>query len=239
MIRRTMDATFLNTVANDPTVRPFIGGDGESVIDLGPQLADPRNVALETEHGGWVLFYLAPGEWCLHTMFLKSGRGRFYRKASAEALRWMFTRTDCTEILTECPDGNPAARMAAVMAGFRERFVRGETSYQAFTIDDWIARDAEALKAGQWFHERIDEARGLHGVDTHPDDEAHNRAAGTAILMMREGQIGKGVAVYNRWARFAGYAQVAQVGPHVVDIGDAVIEIVGPDMNVLAVRRPD
>ena len=26
MIRRTMDATFLNTVANDPTVRPFIGG---------------------------------------------------------------------------------------------------------------------------------------------------------------------------------------------------------------------
>lgn len=225
MIRRTMDATFLNTVANDPTVRPFIGGDGESVIDLGPQLADPRNVALETEHGGWVLFYLAPGEYVLHTMFLKSGRGRFYRKASAEALRWMFTRTDCTEILTECPDGNPAARMAAVMAGFRERFVRGETSYQAFTIDDWIARDAEALKVGV----------ALFGaLRLEPADDVQARAVGAAVLMGQGGQVGKGVAAYCRVARFLGYPTIVQVAPDLVDLGGPILKFAGETVTILA-----
>lgn len=220
-----MSADFLNSVANHPDVRPFIGGDGESVIDLGPQLADPRNVALETEHGGWVLFYLAPGEYVLHTMFMTSGRGRFYRKASAEALRWMFTRTDCTEILTECPDGNPAARMAAVMAGFRERFVRGETSYQAFTIDDWIARDAEALKVGKAL---------FAALRLEPTDDIQARAVGAAVLMGQGGQVGKGVAAYCRIARFLGYPPIAQVAPELVDLGGPILKFAGETVTILA-----
>jgi hypothetical protein len=228
MIRRTMTATFLNSVANDPTIRPMLGG-GDAEIDLTQALLDPSNIALETEHGGWFLQHMSPGEYELHTMFRKEGRGATYYRDAREALRWVFTRTDCTEILTKCPDMNPGAKMAALQVGFRERFHRedawpegGGVGFYAFTIDDWFVRDAEGWKAGQWFHQQIELAI---GHESHPDDIAHDRAAGCAVLMMRAGMISKGVAFYNRWARFAGYAQIAQVGPTLVDIGTVVIDV--------------
>jgi hypothetical protein len=157
-------------------------------------------------------------------------------------LRWMFTRTDAVEILTKCPDDNPGARMAASWLGFRERFHRTDAwkpgvgiSFQALTIDDWYVRDPEAQGVGHAFHEALEAAKGAH-IHQHPEDAAHDQAVGAALMMAYAGQIGKGVAFYNRWARFAGYAEIEQVGERIIDIRDALVEIGNDAVNVLIVR---
>lgn len=243
MIQRTMDATFLNEVSNHPEVRPWLGGDG--VLDLGALADNPDNVLLETDGGGWVLHPLLPGVYELHTMFLPEGRGRSYFAAAREALRWMFSATDALEIVTKCPDDNGPARMAASIAGFRERFHRDDAwkpgvgvSYQVFSIDDWFVRDKECLAAGRAFHDTLEAAKTAAGstLPTHPDDEAHDRAVGAAVLMIRGGNMSKAVAFYNRWAIFAGYATIEALSPSLVDVRDAIVEVRGDAMGVLKCR---
>jgi hypothetical protein len=248
MITRTMDATFLNEVANHPEVRPFVG-PGSEPLDLMALLSDPENVALQAEHGGWLLICLSPGVYELHTVFLPAGRGAEYFAAAHEALRWMFTRTDCLEILTRCPDDNPAARMAAVKVGFRERFRRedvwqsglGEAcgaSYQALTVDDWMKRDPAIAYVGHDFHVTLENEKLVRSAESpvHPEDEAHDRAVGACFLMAQHGQMNKAVGVYNRWARFAGYAQITMLSPTILDIADALLEVIDGEMKVLGVR---
>lgn len=243
MIRRTFDATLLNEIANHPEVRPHIGGAG--VIDLTTIVGDPQNVAVMGEHGGWIYHGLQPGVYELHTLFLPEGRGRSFFAGAREVLRYMFVRTDALEILTKCPDTNAGARMAAGMMGFKERFRREDAwapgvgiSYQALTIDGWAMRDPEALRAGQAFHNSLEAAKAASGstIAPHPDDAAHDRAVGTAWLMAQAGNVGKGVAWYNRWAVFAGYAQIHALALNVVDIGDAIVELKDGQTDVLLCR---
>lgn len=239
MIRRTMSPEAVNALANHPEIRPFIGG-GEGDLDLTPVVLNPANIILEADGGVWVLSLSEPGVLELHTLFLPEARGKSYFRQAREALRWIFTRTDCSEIVTKCPDNNPGARMAAAMMGFRERFHRDNAwapdvgiGFYVYGLDEWFMRDAECLKAGRWFHEKIEAAL---GHENHSEDPTHDRAAGAAVLMMQEGLIGKGCAFYNRFARFGGYLPIAQVGPHLVDIGTAILEVVGAEMNVLMIR---
>lgn len=240
MIRRTLDPTFLNSIANHPDVLPWLGAP-DGPVDVSPLVEAIQNIAIEGPAGGWILVHLEPGVYELHTMFLPEGRGKSYLAASKEALRYVFVHTDATEILTKCPDTNGAARMAAATAGFRERFRRdgvwtdgSGVSYQGFTIEDWRQRDREVLKAGKWFHTRLDE---LISHEAHPEDEAHDRAVGSAVLMARAGALSKGIAFYNRWARFAGYVEARQIGPSAVDFGEAVVELINNDMSVLVHRQ--
>lgn len=231
MIRRTMNPEALNALANHPDIRPFIGGDGESVLDLSAQVRDPKNVALLADCGAWMLFHLAPGEFELHTMFLPAGRGKTYFSQAKEALRWMFTRTDATEIMTKCPDANPATRMAALLMGFRERFHLDDAwpdgsgvGHYAFTIDDWIARDTEALKVGTKF---------LADVDLpHKPDMA--RIIGASALVMMSGQVLKGLQLWNRWARFAGYPEGIQLGPFALGVLGALVSVERDGLEVMS-----
>lgn len=243
MIRRTMDGANLTRIANDPEVRPWIGGEG--VMDLGPLLSDPANYGIEADHGGWLLHPILPGVYELHSLFLKEGRGKPFFAAAREMFRFMFAETDCLEIVTKCPDDNPAARMAAATVGFRERFRREDAwapgvgiSYQVFSVDDWVARDGECLAQGEAFHDALKAAQITAGSDRpfHPDDEAHDRAVGAATLMIRGGYTAKGVGFYNRFAKFAGYAEVQAVGPRTIDVVDAVVEVVPTGFEVLLCR---
>lgn len=244
MITRTMSADFLNTVANHPEVRPFLGGGWEP-LDLTAKVQDPGNIALVTEHGGWLLQGMMPGVYELHTLFLPQGRGRPYFAAAKEALRYVFTSTDALEILTKCPDENAGARMAASLMGFRERFRREgiwETgcgvSFQALTLDDWVARDPVIKQAGHDFHETLEAAKLAAGSElpTHPDDEAHDRMVGACFLMAQAGFVQKAVGIYGRWALFAGYQPILALAPNVIDVRDCVVEIKDHRMAVLLVR---
>lgn len=246
MLHRTMDATFLNSVANREDVRPFLGGEGP--IDLGPLLLNPANYGLVVDGaGGWLLQAVLPGVYELHTLFLPEARGASYFVVAREALRWMFTRTDCLEIITKCPDDNGGARMAAGHMGFRERFRREDAwapgvgiSYRVFTLDDWFVRDKAAIMEGRAFHKALEAAKVAAGITlpAHPEDEAHDRAVGAAVLMIRGGQESKAVGFYTRWALFAGYQTFEQVGPSLFDVREAIVEVSEGQMRVLHVVRP-
>jgi len=245
MIRRTMDAGLVNRLANDPSIRPYIGG-GDGTLDLSELVGNPANYVIEGEGGAWVLQPILEGVYELHTLFLPEGRGKSYMVGAREALRMMFTETDCWEIVTKCPDDNPGARMAATLIGFRERFRRENAwapdvgiSYQVFGVDDWFVRDKECLREGVTFHEVLEAAKPVEGSELpeHPEDQMHDRAAGAAALMIHGGHPDKGVAFYNRWAIFAGYPPIAQVAPYVFDIGEGVIvEFRRGEMAVLRTR---
>jgi hypothetical protein len=249
VIRRTLDGTYLTQVANHQTVRPSIGFLEAGELDFRAFAADPANYVIEADHGGWLLEAKGPGVYEIHSLFLPEGRGKSVFVNARLMLRWMFTRTDAVEIWTRCPDDNPAARMLALKNGFREVFRREAVwntgtefecgvSYQSLTIDGWAQRDAEALKAGRAFHDALEAAKKAAGSELpiHPDDEAHDRAAGAAWLMVNEGQTLKGAQFYSRWATFAGYVPIQAVGHQTVDIADGVVEVSGGETRVLLLR---
>lgn len=234
MITRTFDAAFLNTVANNPDVRPYVGS-GVGPLDLTALISNPANVTLETEHGGWVLINLMPGTYELHTLFLPAGRGAGYFAAAHEALRYVFTQTDALEILTRCPDDNPGARMAAVKVGFRERFRRegvwqsgnGEAcgvSYQALTADDWFKRDTLIEDAGRYV---IGEIGGME------EDALLARLIGSAVMMARGGHAAKAVGFFNRAAAFAGYGSIVALREDLFDIGGTLVLVKPEGVGVL------
>lgn len=75
MIRRSFDADTINALVNDPSIRPHVGGDGASFIDLAAAVADKQNIFLMGEHGGFAFTWSAPGTYEVHTFILPDGRG--------------------------------------------------------------------------------------------------------------------------------------------------------------------
>jgi len=244
-VRRTMEATFLDTVANHPEVRPALGGVGP--ISLGAILADAANFALVTDAGGWVFVRHEPGAYELHTLFLRHGRGRACLAAWREAARYMFLATDAREIVTKVPANNPGAAFAAQKCGFVERFTRREAfadpegrlhevSCRALSLDDWVSREETLSAGGHWFHDGMERALAGSALPPHPEDAAHERAVGAAVAMIAARNHRKGVWFYNRWARLAGYPAVAVLSdtPLTIDVGaGVVVEARGETMEVV------
>lgn len=240
-IRRTFDPAFLNEVINHPAVRPYMA-PGDEPIDLTPVVSNPANFALVTEGGGFVLHCHEPGIYEVHSQFLPDHRGGHAAKAMRAGFDYMFTRTDATRIITQVPDNNDAAKGFAKLAKFRPMFRReegllGPTEYMGLGIEEW-AQDTLALEAdGERFHSTLEKAKKRAGSDlvAHGHDPAHERAVGAAVRMIEAGNAQKGVAFYNRWARFAGYAPITLIStqPTVIDVVDAVVN---DEMEILLCR---
>lgn len=247
MFKRTLDATFLNSVVNDPEVRPWLGGEGE--IDLSEIVSNPENFTFVTEGGGWIAIRHEPGVYELHTQFLKAGRGRSCIEVGRAVIQHFFAATDAREIITKVPAANRAAAVGAAMVGFKERFTRPgawttqdgtlcDVSYQALELDRWAGSCPEAKEAGEWFHRQFDG----FGLPPHPEDEVHDYYVGAATLMMRAGNPHKAVWFYNRWARFVGYPLATLVSEHPVVIDMSadgfriLVEISGERMEVIQCR---
>lgn len=247
-VARTLDATRLNEVANHPDVRPWLGGSG--VIDLKDIVGHPANVALVTANGGYVLQNQGGGQYEAHSLFLPDGRGSEAAAAAEEGFRYLFASTDCIRVVTKVPAGNAAAAAHARRCGFAEVFSRDGVwpgvngpeaiSYQALTFDAWKANDPEVVAAGAWFHELLENAKRERGsaLEIHDDDEAHDRAVGAAVLMLRAGNVAKAATLYNQWAAFSGYAplSVLSLTPLVIDAVDAVLEVTAQGAEVLLCR---
>lgn len=240
---RTLDATALNRIANDDSVRPFIGDGGP--VDLTPLVSDPLNVALTTEDGdgGYILHKLAPGLYEAHSLALPSARGRPMVRLMREGFRYLFTATDALEVVTKVPATNEAADGLARIAGFREVFRRhgawvdgSAISYRSLGYLDWALSDARCLREGREFHDVLHAATGHYN---HPEDDAHDHMVGVTMLGVRAGNHIKAIGLYNRWAVFAGYAPVRIVSetPLVIDVIDAIVELRDSRLVVLTVRR--
>lgn len=229
LLWRTFDAEQVGAVMNHTDVRPHIG-PGPDVIDPAGFLADPRNIALFNEHGGFLFHCHAPGVYEVHTQFLKSGRGRQALEAAKYAAFAMFTQTDCMEIFTKIQADNKRAIWLTEAMGFDFMFEHdrpgwGKVRYYVLGYQKWVATCEELPQMGHWFHERLEEARGT--PPGHDDDPAHDRYVGAAVEMIMAGNLAKAVHLYSRWAVLAGYARLTVLGtdPLVLHIGDGTVTV--------------
>lgn len=245
---RSMDSAHFDAVGNDPSVRPFLGGDGD--LRLGAIVETPENYAFATPHGGIVLWPLGSGRYDVHSLFLPDGRGDEARAAIDRVAAYMFARTDCTEGRTTIPEHNRPAKVLAVAGGFEKRFEllampwtaehTKAADFYALTLERWALTHDLPLRVGEWFHRSLDTAKLHFGceVPLHPDEPVHNRIVGAAVMMIQGGQAEKGVAFYNAWSLATRYQPVTILTkrPVVIDIGDAILAASATHMDVLKCR---
>ena len=87
---RVLEASRLNEIANDDSVRRWMGGKGE--LDFTLPLKDVANIALmaNEENGAYFFHRVGDGVYEGHSMFLPSGRGGYAADCLREAMRSMF-----------------------------------------------------------------------------------------------------------------------------------------------------
>lgn len=252
-LARGFDAAAINAVINDPSVFPWVAMPGTTHLDLAPLLVDRRNVLLMAGGtGGFFFEQHEPGIYEIHSFFLPAMRGGAALAAFAEAMEWMFCRTDCMEVLTKVPVNNFAADGFAQRVGAVLEFERANAwptdkglvgvNYYAMRYPDWVRTAAGLEERGHWFHQRLEAEKERLGSlnPVHDEDPAHDRHAGACVAMIFGGQPDKAIILYNRWARFAGYALIGlnSRDPLVVDIGEALLQIEGEDFVTIGVRTP-
>ena len=249
-IWRSFDAADINAIFNHPTVFPNVSVPGLEKIDVTNLVSDPRNVMLMADGGGIIFCQIEPGIYEVHTAFLKPERGSYgphIRNVCQNAYRWMFTHTDCMVLQTKIPAFNRAAIVFAPLLGWRLEFERKsvwptkdgmvDMSFFCLRYEEWVKKDERVVETGRRFHRKLDEERAHHGAehDGHPDEECHNRYVGACAEMIYSGQPEKGVVLYNRWARLAGFGLIALISkdPLVVDIGDALLLVADKSFRVI------
>lgn len=230
---------------------PSVAIPGVDRIDVSAIIGDPRNILLMAEGGGVLFCQDELGHYEVHTQFLPTFRGRHAIRASLEAYRWMFTHTECMRLFTRVPVPNRAAAFAARVVGFEFKFERQSVwptpdgavamKYLDMSYDVWLKRNAAVLiESGRAFHRRLDDecTRLGHPDQGHPDEDCHDLAVGACAETIYGGQPEKAIILYNRWARFAGYGQIAQVArsPLIIDIGTAVLMIEDQTFKVVKCR---
>lgn len=237
---RASDATQLNEVVNHSSVWPHVARQGQDGnLDLSPVVADPRNVVLTCPGGALVFVWMEAGVFEVHTQFVDGHRGPEAVAATKEALEWMFTRSEAMELYSQVPVGNVGALGLVRAIGGKRWFSRENAwtkpdgvsvgvDYYCLHYNDWMARAGGLVERGAWFHRELVEQKakvGFPGEAPHPDDLAHDRAVGACAAMIVGGQIPKGINLYNRWAKFAGYGEIRVVSldPLLLDIMDCFL----------------
>lgn len=247
---RTMDARHLNAVANASDVRPALG-QGVGVLDFGPALEDPAQfLAFADERGGFLVQAMDAARYELHTLLNPEARGACALALCRHVLRYLFTATSCSEVVTRVPGNLPAADFMARRVGFRRLWSMDKAwpgpdgelvSLSAFglSLDDWMAADPELVAEGEAFHDMLRAAAAAAGDPSpalHPhEDETHERAAGMACLMAKAGNHHKAAWAYGRWAQLAGYGPLNLISeqPALYETGGTVIAASGGALEVL------
>lgn len=246
--QRSMTATFLNSVANTPDVRRWLGGTG--AIDMTPALADPRNIAVECASGGFVALQLGEGRYEIHSLFLPDKAACEAIALMRQGLDYLFAATEARELVTKVPVKNRAAAGLARLAGFAKLFdlpIKWDgdgdqlVAFHTLTLEKWAMQSAQALSAGTWAHDAMEQAKaeGQSSLGAHSAEaDAHLRMAGVAMLMLQAGQPRKAERVYNAWADWTGYPRITVLRDHpiVIDLEGIVIEARGNDMEILSCR---
>lgn len=246
MIERASSPELFNRFLNDPFVRPDVATDELGTLDVSRLIADPRNVILQGEHGGFACLLLVPGIYEVHTVTLKTGRGRWAFDMAHAGARYMFTHTDAFEITTRIPREHLGARVLATHMGMTLDFTvdngckwRGKTQpidIFSFRIQDWIKGADDCIDTGAWFHKRlVEEAQRIGVTDPpHPNDDVHNRYVGACLEMARGGQIHKAINFYNRWALCARQAtvQLLALDPPTIKMDIGILRLMGDDIEV-------
>lgn len=254
--RRDYNAKRINRVVNDPSVLPEVALPGQENIDLSQLVSDLRNIVLMCDEGGIVAHWREQGIYEIHTQFTSKYRGIGAVRTVREMVSWLFLNSPAMELQTKIPEVNKSAHGLVQAINGRLEFDRQDVwpladgkfcsmDYYALRYSDWLYSPWAAGKLaarGEWFHQKLDAAKSafLAPPDEHGHDAAHDVNVGATIEMIFADQTEKALTLYNRWSRFAGYAEVRLISlaPLVIDIQDAVllIDCKVQDFEVLAVR---
>lgn len=118
MIARSFDADRINALVNHPSIRPHIGGDGESVLDLSAAVANEDNVFLLGSHGGFAFTWSGPGVFEVHTFILPEGRGAEALELATLARDAMQDMFGATHLWTRVHPDAGNVRAFTLKAGF-------------------------------------------------------------------------------------------------------------------------
>jgi hypothetical protein len=242
IMRRTCKSEDLNRIGNDPSVRPWLGGDVPA--DFSTALDNIDNIALVSEYGGFVFFNHGAGRYEGHALFSPSRPSQSAVHAMRDALVYMFTSTPCVELITKVPIDNRATHGLARLAGFQKRFdgtcnwsrdVEKQIGFYGLSLEAWALRSRDALRMGQWFHTALETLKTATQSPAHPEDGVHDHILGATIEMLRSGLPWKAVFFYNQWASWAGYEAIDVLSekPLVVEFDHMRIEIMSNRIEVL------
>lgn len=211
-LRRETDARYINEIINHPSVRSTVLAPDAGVLDLTAVVANRANVVLTGEHGGVIFIKKMPGLYEMHTAVLPEGRGRWMVAGSEHAFHYMFTQTDCIEILTLTPRGNIAAKAGAQAVGMTNDWTCDlpvESSVYTLHVQNWAKSD-RLRDVGEWFHIHMKAEYFRLGrvLGDHSPDNLHDAVTGAAVSLIHGGQAMKGLSIYNRWACMSGHPLV-------------------------------
>lgn len=246
MLERHFSAERINEIINHPEVRPWIAS-GEAYIDLKNQVANKNNFLLVGEFGATFFINLQSGVYELHTQVLPKGRGLGTLDLVKKAFHWMFTRTDCYEILTRVPENNRAAKALAIKSGIGYEFTRTHgyrlndrlMSVDIFgmRIQDWVLKAKGLVEIGERFHARLHEEGARLGIKMiyHEDDPNHNRYVGAICEMVLNGQIIKAMLFYNRWALISRHdpIKIISLDPVIFEMDMGKIKVLDNDFELI------
>lgn len=213
-----------------------MGNATDEPIDYTDKVLNADNFCFLTEagDGGYMIINHGAGLYVAHTLATPEGRGTPMYRLMRQGFDYLFTRTDCEEIATFVPDGNEKAAQWTKLAGFRPTFRREDfvplggglvgAQFHTMTYDEWVGLSPSVEGQGKYFHEMLEDQIGR---ENHPEDRAHNRHVGAALLCAKSANLRKGINHYNRWASLAGYlpAQVLSLTPPLINIGTALVAI--------------
>lgn len=240
---RETNAKRMNVLLNHPLIRPDIG-DGDELVDIGKAAANPRNYLMMGESGGIMLLCIAPGIYECHTAVHPNSRGKWTMGLIASVQKYMFTATDCYEIVTRVPVGHIAALAATQACGMTREFTlpkaavfRGEIAdihVFGMRIQDWVPRAPTLVERGRWFHQRLESEAKRLGIteQMHENDDLHNRYVGVAVEMAFAGQVAKGALTYNRFAQMTRHPVVSLVSANQIKMDIGVITFLDGDIEV-------
>ncbi len=249
MLDRHYTAERINQIINHPSIFPSICGSKPFPLDMSEAVRNPDNYFLVGEHGCVLFIKHQHGIYEFHTSVLPEGRGQWMLDGAKYAFNHMFTKTDAYELMTQCPDGNLSAKAGARAVGCTNVFRTGEiwpsngkmvcVDVWSILIQHWVKNDKYIVESGKWFHDQLEEKCKKFGktLDFHEEDETHNRYVGATVEMLRNGQIYKAIALYNRWSKMAGYypIKLLSLNPIIIDIRDCALRISKNDFEITAI----
>jgi hypothetical protein len=213
-MRRTFDPTRLNEIANRPTVRPLLRGNG--ALDFSPYAAETEHFLFESELGGYLMIRVFDNTYEGHTIYDRTpGSALNAARTGREVVDYMFLHTNATVLLGKIPcDNDPSLKLAHLL-GFRQQCLREGYAYLNLPLDRWVGACSTTAVRGRAFLEHL----GL------PQDDYFSRQMGAAIGMINAGNVEKGVDTWNRQAVFAlaDPINIVTLNPLVLEIGNKMI----------------
>ena len=103
-MHRSKDATYINKLVNDPSIRPSAGGDGVSYIDFEPTFN--TFISLEGEGSAWLLTEEDKDVYEVHCFFMPKFRGKSAVDFGKKAIKYMFEIIGAKKLIAKPPLDN-------------------------------------------------------------------------------------------------------------------------------------